>query len=427
MPTLRSLIYISDGNLPSKMAHTIQIAKMGQALAQKVDNFELVTGGDISSTLRGMDREFQTRYGLNKKFKLVRLPMHIKTNYPFPPDYQRQAFFKLAALYACLKSPSLVYTRGFRTAELLLSIGIPVLYEQHHPMKAHSEDRPFLTDKNLVGFVTISPQLGETYLKYGLSSEKLLIAHNGVDLANFLPYQSKEFARQKLSRQKSSKIAQLCESDRKIVLYSGHLYEYKGVPTILETALLMPEYTFVLVGGWESDINRVKETCDRQSIHNVFTIGHVPQSELASYLYAADVLLLPTSKSWEQAQSTSPLKLFEYMSVNRPIVASALPNIMTVLREGENALLVLPDEPLAFKTAIEKLCQNSALATSIADRAFQEVQNFTWDNRAKNILQFATEKLAQIDESTNNPGANLFRYAQESYQRLSKKIILKSN
>lgn len=417
MATLRSLIYLSDGNLPSKMAHTIQIAKMSQALAQKIENFELIIGGDIGSTLKGMSAEFLSWYGLHSKFKLVRLPTHLKINYPFPPDYQNQTFFKLATLYTCLKSPSLVYTSDFRATELLLSIGIPVLYEQHHLMTADSSERCLLSDKNLVGLVTISPQLGEMYTEHGLSAEKLLIAHSAVDTTNFLPYQSKELARQQRSLQQYEKI----------VLYSGHLYDYKGVPTILETALLMPEYTFILVGGWESDVIRVKETCKHKNIHNVYAVGHVPQSELASYLYAADVLLLPTSSSWQQASTTSPLKLFEYMCVKRPIVASALPNIMTVLRDGENGILATPDQPAAFKSAIEKLFLNPALVASITESAFQEVQNFTWDNRAEKILQFATEKLQQINESKNNPRENLLKYAQQTYKRLSKKIMVKIN
>ena len=449
MATLRSLIYISNGNLPSKMAHTIQIAKMSQALAQKIENFELVTGGDIGSTLKGMNVEFVSWYGLHNKFKLVRLPMHLKINYPFPPDYQNQTFFKLATLYACLKSPSLVYTRNFRATELLLSIGIPVLYEQHHLMTANSPERCFLTNQNLVGFITISPQLGETYIEYGLSAEKLLIAHSAVDTTNFLPHQSKELARQNLSFQQAENLwggfpsteffkraeslgeastsPKLFKRDEKIVLYSGHLYDYKGVPTILETALLMPEYTFILVGGWESDVLRVKENCKHKNIHNVYAVGHVPQSELASYLYAADVLLLPTSSSWGQAQTTSPLKLFEYMCVKRPIVASALPNIMTVLRDEENGILATPDEPASFKSAIEKLFLNPALVASITESAFQEVQNFTWDNRAEIILQFATEKLKQFDQSTNNPTENLLKYAGQTYKRLSKKIMTKTN
>ena len=184
---------------------------------------------------------------------------------------------------------------------------------------------------------------------------------------------------------------------------------------------MMPEYTFILVGGWESDVLRVKETCKHKNIHNVCALGHVPQSELATYLYAADVLLLPTSLSWEQAQSTSPLKLFEYMYVKRPIVASALPNIMSILRDGENGILAAPDEPASFKSAIEKLFLNPALTASITENAFQEVQNFTWDNRAEIILNFVREKIQRFDDSTNNPSENLLKYAQESYKRLSKK------
>ena len=417
MATLQSLIYISDGNLPSKMAHTIQIAKMSQALAQKVANFELVTGGDIGSTLKGMNAEFISWYGLHHKFKLTRLPMHVKVNYPFPPDYQNPTFCKLATLYACLKSPSLVYTRGARTAELLLSIGIPVLLEQHHHITKDSPYCNLLTNKNLTGFITTSSQLAENYIEQGLSPDKLLIAPNATDFQSFLPYQEQKSARQNLSLQ----------NHEKIILYGGHLYEYKGIPTLLETARLMPEYTFILVGGWENDIKKVKETCKHTNLNNVLVIGHVPQSELASYLYAADILLLPTSKYWEEAEITNPLKLFDYMVVKRPIVASALPNIMSILRDGENGILAAPDEPASFKSAIEKLFLNPSLVASITESAFREVQNFTWEIRAEKILQFATEKLKQFDQSKNNPRENLLKYAGQTYKRLSKKIIVKTN
>lgn len=412
MATLRSLIYISNGNLPSKMAHTIQIAKMGQALSQKVNQFELVTGGDIQSAFQGMNAEFQNWYGLHSRYNLIRLPLHIKVNYPFPSSYQNQAFYKLASLYACLKAPSLVYTRDANTAKILLAIGIPVLWEEHHILDKESPYCKLLHNKNLVGFVTISPEIAEAYFKQGLSPQKSLIAHSAVDSQSFLPYQTKEFARHKLS---------FCQQE-KLILYSGHLYDYKGIPTILETAILLPEYTFVLVGGWEDDIKKVKEICKSKNIDNIKIVGHVLQTELIYYLYAADVLLLPTSKSWEQAQRTSPLKLFEYMFVKRPIVASALSNIKTVLRHEENALLTEPDEPLGFKQAIDKLIKNPALANSLAEKAFQEVQYFTWNNRAEKVLEFAAKRLRQMDKFPNNPRANLLKYIQLSSKKLGKKI-----
>ncbi|WP_017318944.1 glycosyltransferase family 4 protein [Mastigocladopsis repens] len=382
------------------MAHTIQVAKMAQALSKKIENFELVTGGDIKSALKGMDAEFKDWYGLHCNFKVARIPTHIKANYPFPPDYYNPKFFKLAVLYACVKSPSLVYTRTPKNVELLLKIGIPVVWEKHEPINDDSPSRKFFDDKNFIGFVTISPQLLEQYIKHGLSPDKALFVHSGVDLSNFLPYQPKDLARQKLS----------LPQDEKIVLYSGHLYEHKGIPTLLETARLLPEYKFVLVGGWDNDINRVKQECKNLNLHNVNIVGHVVQSELAAYLYAADVLILPTSKYWHLSETTSPLKLFEYMAVRRPIVASALPTIKTVLRDRENALLAQPDEPLSFKEAIVQLFENPTLASAIAELAFQEVDNFTWDSRVERILQFAVPKLQEIDEGITSPRKNLMRY-----------------
>lgn len=401
MIKLQSLLYLSYGNLPSKMAHTIQVTKMAQALSQQLEDFELVTGGDILSTLKGMDSEFKNWYGLHCNFKVIRLPVHIRAKYPFPQNYQRKRYFKLAVLYACLKSPSLVYTRTVNIVEPLLKIGIPVLWERHEPLDdplgEKSPYRNFFTNKNLVGVVTISPRLAENYIQYDLSPEKILVAHSAVDPISFLPYQTKDSARQKLS----------LGQDANIILYSGHLYEYKGIPTILETARLMPEYKFVLVGGWAEDINKVKEACKNNNLDNVNIVGHVLQSELATYLYAADVLLLPTSKNWKLGETTSPLKLFEYMFAKRPIVASALPTIMTVLRDRENALLVEPDEPLSFKKAITNLFENPALANAITERAFQEVQSFTWDSRAEQVLQFAEQRLDKIGENTNNTIKNL--------------------
>jgi glycosyltransferase involved in cell wall biosynthesis len=404
MATLKSLLYLSKGNLPSKMAHTIQVAKMAQALSQQLENFELVTGGDIGSAFKGMDAEFQNWYGLHRQFKLVRLPTHIKVNYLFPQGYQSYRYFKLAVLYACLKSPSLVYTRSLGIVELLLKIGMPTIWEKHELIADQPHIHKFFTDKNFIGFVTISHLLAEQCIKSGLAPEKVLVAHSGVDIESFLPHQTKQLARQKLS----------LPQDEKIILYSGHLYDYKGIPTLLKTACSMPECRFVLVGGWANDVERVKQASETLNLPNVQLVGHVPQTELSSYLYAADILVVPTSKYWHLGETTSPLKLFEYMTVKRPIVASALPTIMTVLRDRENALLAEPDEPHSFKEAIFNLLENPILANDIAECAFQEVQNFTWDKRAERILQFSVERLKELDEYKSYPRKNLIRYIKQN-------------
>ena len=65
---------------------------------------------------------------------------------------------------------------------------------------------------------------------------------------------------------------------------------------------------------------------------------------------------------------TSPLKLFEYMAAGRPIVASDLPSIREVLRDGVNALLVPPGDPVAMAAAIARLLGDRALAARLAAR-----------------------------------------------------------
>ncbi|PPS45549.1 glycosyltransferase [Chroococcidiopsis sp. TS-821] len=405
MKQLTSLIYLSKGNLPSKMAHTIQVAKMAQAFSQNIKDFELVTSGDILSAIQGMNSDFQNWYGLHHQFKLVRLPIHFKIEYPFPQNYENEIFYKLAALYACLKSPSVIYTRTPAIAALLLKMSVPVLWEWHEPIPegASSFYQTILKNKKLIGIVTTLPQLAENYIQHGFLKSKILVAPNAVDLQNFLPYQDKQLARKKLS---------LCQED-KIIVYSGHLYEYKGIPTILETARLLPECKFVLIGGWADDVQRVQAICQKSGLSNITLVGHINQIDLASYLHAADVLILPTSRYWELAGATCPLKLFDYMVSRRPIVASALPTIMTVAKDKYNALLAEPDNPISFKEAILSLFENPALANAIAECAFQEVQNLTWENRAKQVLQFITERLQAVDEDVVSYRIGLMKYIKQ--------------
>ncbi len=61
-----------------------------------------------------------------------------------PPEYHNKAFSKLAALYTCLKAPSLIYTRNARSAELLSNIDIPILWEEHHSLDRESPYRKLL-------------------------------------------------------------------------------------------------------------------------------------------------------------------------------------------------------------------------------------------------------------------------------------------
>ena len=86
----------------------------------------------------------------------------------------------------------------------------------------------------------------------------------------------------------------------------------------------------------------------------------------------------------------SPLKMFEYMSSNRPIISSNLPVIKEVLINKENALLVEPDNLQDWRDAVQLLYQTESLRVQLAENAYKDYLNlYSWDKRAEALLEFA--------------------------------------
>ena len=104
------------------------------------------------------------------------------------------------------------------------------------------------------------------------------------------------------------------------------------------------------------------------------------------WLKASDLLLIPHPDNEYFANHISPLKLFEYLSACRPIVASRLPAIMEVLRDGGNAILAEPGNPVSLARAMKRVMRDAPLAEALAARAHSDGAAHTWANRARGIL-----------------------------------------
>ncbi len=240
------------------------------------------------------------------------------------------------------------------------------------------------TYPNLIGLVATTTTLGDIAVGGGLSPDKILVEQNAVDLGSFQPYKTKDEARKILN----------LDTGRPLVTYVGHLYERKGSGTILDTAALMPSCDFILVGGWEKDVEALKETCAARKLDNIRLTGHLSQAVLKDYFYAADVLILPTMDHPDHTVMGSQLKLFEYMASRRPFVASALPSMKAVVKDGVNALLAEPGNASSFSGAIKRLLEDPDLGERLSAEAYKDVQYYTWDKRAERILGFAEKMLS---------------------------------
>lgn len=371
----RQIIYISQGNIPSKWAHTFQAMKMAEALAGEFGSLELLTSGSWLPS-RQPPVDLAEWYGIPCSFRVTRLPVYLRLQAALFSGYRNPRFDRMAAVYARLKSPALVFTRSPYAGRLCAQLGLKTIIETHIGIE-HPEFQRVIKacqSPSLCKIVTITDYLKHQYIKAGLPENKILVWPDAVGLSNFNNVPTRQTLRRELELPAAAKISTYC----------GHLYDSKGVPQVIEAARKLPEVFFCLVGGWQKDIKRCQKQA--QGVENIRFVGFVSNCQVPRYLAASDFLLLPNSMNHELAYSTSPLKLFEYIAARRPVIASDIPALSSLLKHQANAFLVEPDSSSAIVAAIKHLIDNPELADEMVEQAWQDVQQFTWPQRAKDIL-----------------------------------------
>ena len=101
--------------------------------------------------------------------------------------------------------------------------------------------------------------------------------------------------------------------------------------------------------------------------------------------YEKKVSIFGNSKS-DTSKFMSPLKIFEYMSHKKPIIASDLPVIREVLND-KNSILVEPDNIDLWIKSLKKL-RVSKNRELIASKALIDFRNYTWNNRANLVIKY---------------------------------------
>jgi glycosyltransferase involved in cell wall biosynthesis len=222
-----------------------------------------------------------------------------------------------------------------------------------------------------------------------LAKSKYFYEPNAMDLAAFDTNLSKKEARKQLSS--LGLFGMSNESillNAKIVVYTGHLYTWKGVDALALAAGLSPDTIFIFVGGTDSDVESFKRKYG--VMENIRIVGHRQHSEIPLWQKAADVLVLPnTAKEKISAYYTSPMKLFEYMASRRPIVATDIPSLRDIV-DDESVLFVAPDNPKALASGIAEVLSDPQRAEALATHAFDAVLSHTWDKRAERIVHFVS-------------------------------------
>ena len=172
--------------------------------------------------------------------------------------------------------------------------------------------------------------------------------------------------------------------------YAGHLYPWKGVDIFVQALALAPSVRGLIVGGHpgEPDLARVQTLIALLRLESrVRVTGLVPPPDVAAHLAETTMLVLPNPSSAISERYTSPLKLFEYLSLARPIIASDLPAIREILTDEQTALLVPAGDAPALAAAMSRLASDAALTRRLAASTRALAEQYTWARRAERLEQ----------------------------------------
>lgn len=377
MVNVRKIIYIANVRLPTEKAHGIQIAKMCEAFG--------AAGQDVTLVLPERKNEIRedlfSYYAVKKNFAVQKIWCLDAIRWAKvlgSVAYYIESISFAWSVASHLRRGSqnnLVYTRDVWST-LFLSSTYHIVFEAHTlPKRADWLYRVFL--KKVNKFVVLTVGLRKAFIELGIAANNILVAGDAVDRRQFTVGQSPDQCREKVG----------LALGKKIVLYAGHLYKWKGAHTLLVAAKEFGDaIRFVFVGGTSEAVKEFQAVAKGQN--NTLVVGHKPHIDMPFYLKAADVLVLPNSGKEKISRAyTSPLKLFEYMAAGRPIVAADVPAIREVLDES-TATFFVPDDSRSLSKAVRFVFDHQEEAEEKAERAFCKVKEYTWESRVKKILDF---------------------------------------
>lgn len=388
------IVIVANARIPSERAHPLQIMHMAAGFASGGATVMLAYARRANTAaMREVGDPFEYA-GVPRTFALVGLPTadaikRVTIDWPalnhgplrLGAHLLQLWSFAVAALTVVRRwRPNVVYSRDLLPLTVLqLLMGRPACFcfEVHTvPRSRLSAALHRWAARRMDAVVAITEGLRRWYLEAGFEPRRIVVAPDAVDVQAFANLDKAE-ARAELD----------IPANARVVCYLGHLYPWKGVDTLVEAVRFAdPQVQWTIVGGVPPDLARIRTAAAGQP--NVHVLGHMPPDRARRYLVAADIAVIPFSARQVIAREhTSPLKLFEYMAAQRPIVASDLPSLREVLHDERNALLVAPDDPRALAGAITRLLADTELATRLAQAARLEVESRTWTQRATAILE----------------------------------------
>ncbi len=245
--------------------------------------------------------------------------------------------------------------------------------------------------KNADSIVVINEGLREYAIRNGASPAKTSVIRAGIDLERY---------NSKIDATKVRGVYSISLDDI-LLFFMGWLYHFSGLQeVVMELAKVEdvePTIKLMIVGDGEAfeSLKRIKEEYDVNN--RVILTGKQPFEKIPEFISLADICLLPAYNN-EITRDIVPIKMYEYMIMGKPVIATKLPGVIKEF--GKDNGVTYADRPEdVLKKAIEMIKTDKIKKEGRKARKF--VENNDWN---KIVDEF--EKVLQGCSSSRNKRPN---------------------
>lgn len=228
----------------------------------------------------------------------------------------------------------------------------------------------------------VSEVAREQLALYGLPDERFMVVPNGVDPEEFRPSVGGPDIRSRLRL-----------GDSVVVGFIGTFTKWHGVETLYDAAAIAVQRNrglrFLMIGDGALRPELEKRAREAGiSDYFIFT-GLVPHSAAPGYLEACDIVVSPHLGFTDGTKFFgSPTKLFEYMAMAKPIIASRLEQIGDIITDGVNGLWMTPGDADELAQKILKLAGDQGLREKLGIEARKECEErYTWKANVERMVE----------------------------------------
>jgi glycosyltransferase involved in cell wall biosynthesis len=226
--------------------------------------------------------------------------------------------------------------------------------------------------------ITVIDEAVNRYKNIGIPTEKIHVVANYVNTVEFL------------SNPVDPAVAQKYQNDF-VLMYIGGFDIHRGLETAVRAMpIVLKKYSqakLVLVGRGRNQ-GDLKQLAVKLNIYNnVVFESFQPSEKLPSYISASDICLIPHLKT-VHTDNTIPHKLFHYMLLEKPVVATNCNPIQRIIEETKCGLIYENKNSYHMADAVIKLYNNQSLRQQMGTNGRKAVLGkYNWEKTSGNLIE----------------------------------------